>query len=288
MRVLLLGGTGILGTALRRACPSDVLVHAPTRADVNLTDVEAVEQAVRRAEVDWVVNAAAYTAVDAAESHESDARRLNADLPAALGREAAARGIPVLHVSTDYVFSGLATRPWREDDACSPASAYGRTKREGEMRLLESGASALILRTAWLYGATGKSFPRTMWDRARRGEPARVVADQHGAPTSAADLASWCWTLVRSGERGLMHAANAGSTTWADVADRVYAGAGLADAVTRVSSADFASAAPRPRYSVLDGRRLDAALLSAGVAARRSWEDALDQFISELAAEVRT
>lgn len=282
-RVLLLGGTGILGSALQRSRPSDVLVQAPGRAELDLTDVEAVERAVRTAEADWVVNAAAYTAVDAAESHESDARRLNADLPATIGREAAARGIPVLHVSTDYVFSGFATRPWREDDACSPASAYGRTKREGEVRLLESGASSLILRTAWLYGATGKSFPRTMWDRARRGEAARVVEDQQGAPTSAADLASWCWTLMRGTDRGLMHAANAGSTTWADVAERVYARAGLANAVTRVSSAEFAAPAPRPRYSVLDGSRLDAALRALGATPRRSWQDALDEFLSELA-----
>lgn len=286
MRVLLLGGTGILGTALRRSLPNGVTVHAPARSELKLTDVDALERALRNSDADWIVNAAAYTAVDAAESQERDARLVNADLPAVLGREAAARGIPVLHVSTDYVFSGLATRPWREDDPCSPASAYGRTKREGEVRLLESGASSLILRTAWLYGATGKSFPRTMWERARRGEPARVVEDQQGAPTSAADLASWCWALLRSPERGLLHAANAGSTTWADVAERVYARAGLANAVTRVSSAEFAAAAPRPRYSVLNGSRLDSALSALGALPRRSWEDALDEYLNELAAEV--
>lgn len=287
MRVLLLGGTGILGTAFRRARPDAAAVHAPTRAEVNLTDVDAVERLVRETEADWIVNAAAYTAVDAAETHEREARQLNAELPAVLGREAAARGIPLLHVSTDYVFSGFATRPWREDDACSPASAYGRTKRDGEVRLLDSGASALILRTAWLYGATGKCFPRTMWDRARRGEPAKVVEDQRGAPTSAADLARWCWTLLRGDSRGLMHAANAGSTTWADVAERVYARAGMPNAVTRVSSAEFAAPAPRPRYSVLDGSRLDAALRTLEAPPRRSWEDALDEFLDSLEAEAR-
>lgn len=287
MRVLLLGGTGILGSALQRSAPSGVSVYAPSRVELDLRDSDAVERALRSTDADWVLNAAAYTAVDAAEANEREARRLNADLPAVLGREAAARGIPLLHVSTDYVFSGLATRPWREDDACSPASAYGRTKREGEVRLLESGASTLILRTAWLYGATGRSFPRTMWDRAQRGEPARVVDDQHGAPTSAADLASWCWALVESDARGLLHAANVGATTWADVAERVYARAGQANAVTRVSSAEFAAAAPRPRYSVLNCAHLDVALQEGGGPARRRWEDALDEFLDELAAEVR-
>ena len=288
MRVLLLGGTGLLGTALRHSSPAGVMVSAPTRAQLDLTDVDAVERALRNTDADWVLNAAAYTAVDAAETQEREARRVNADLPAVLGREAAARGLPVLHVSTDYVFSGLATRPWREDDACSPASAYGRTKRDGEVRLLESGASALILRTAWLYGATGKSFPRTMWARAQRGEPARVVSDQHGAPTSATDLASWCWALMPSTARGVLHAANAGATTWADVAERVYRRAGSTDAVTRVSSAEFAAAAPRPRYSVLNCARLDVALQEGGGPARRRWEDALDEFLDVLAAEVRT
>lgn len=287
MRALLLGGTGILGTALRRAAPAGVQLYAPTRAEVNLTDRAAVERLLRHTDATWVMNAAAYTAVDAAERHEREAQLLNADLPAVLGHEAAARGISVLHISTDYVFSGMAARPWREDDACAPASAYGRSKRDGELRLLDSGASALILRTAWLYGAVGKSFPRTMWERAQRGEPARVVDDQRGAPTSAADLAAWCWTAMATATRGLLHAANAGATTWADVAERIYARAGVAGAVTRVSSAEFAAAAPRPRDSVLDCSRLDALLHERSAAPRRSWEDALDAFIAELAAEVR-
>lgn len=287
MRVLLLGGTGILGTALRRSMPAGAQVQAPTRAELDLTDVDALERTLRGTDAGWIVNAAAFTAVDAAETQEREARRLNAELPAVLGREAAARGIPVLHLSTDYVFSGLATRPWREDDACSPASAYGRSKREGEVRLLESGAASLILRTAWLYGATGKSFVRTMWERAQRGEPARVVDDQRGAPTSASDLAAWCWTLMAAGERGLLHAANSGTATWADVAERVYERTGANGVVTRVSSAEFAAAAPRPRYSVLDCARLDATLREHAAPPRRSWEDALDAFMDALAAEER-
>lgn len=282
MRVLLLGGSGLLGTALQRTRPAEVTLDAPPRAALDVTDVDALERRLRETDAQWVINAAAYTAVDRAESEEREARRLNAELPAALGRELAARGIPLLHYSTDYVFSGQSPRPWREDDACSPASAYGRTKREGETRLLESGVSSLILRTAWLYGHAGKSFARTMWERARRGESSRVVDDQRGAPTNAADLATWSWTLIRGDHRGIMHAANAGETTWADVAERIYLRLRSSGTVTRVPSSAYAAPAPRPRYSVLDGRRLDAALAAAGAPPRRHWDAALDAFIDEL------
>ncbi len=287
MRVLLFGGSGMLGSALRATAPAGVQIEAPTRAEVDVSDVDAVELAVRSSPAEFIINAAGYTAVDAAEGHERDARRLNADLPAVLGREAAAKSVPLLHFSSDYVFSGHATRPWREDDACAPATAYGRTKREGDVRLLESGADSLIVRTAWLYGEAGRSFPRTMWERATRGETSRVVHDQRGAPTSADELARWCWTLVSRGVRGVVHAANAGATTWAEVAERVYARAGFAAGVTPVSSAEFAAPAPRPRYSVLDCRQLDTALAAAKAAPRREWTAALDEFLSRLAAEGR-
>lgn len=288
MRVLLFGGSGMLGTALRATAPASVVIDAPTRADVDVSDVDAVERVVRGSDARVIINAAAYTAVDAAEGLEREARRLNADLPAVLGREAAAKRVPVLHYSTDYVFSGRATRPWREADACAPASAYGRTKREGELRLLESGAEYLVLRTAWLYGESGRSFPRTMWERATRGEASRVVDDQRGAPTSAMDLARWSWALLGISARGLLHAANSGMVTWADVAERVYAHVGRSDGVTRVSSAEFAAAAPRPQYSVLDCSLLDAALRDAKAAPRREWSVALDEFLARMRFEVRT
>jgi dTDP-4-dehydrorhamnose reductase len=183
-----------------------------------------------------------------------------------------------LHVSTDYVFGGVSDRPWREDDPVAPLSAYGRSKLAGERRLLASGADAVIVRTAWLYGAVGKSFPRTMWERARQGLPSRVVADQHGAPTNAADLAQWCWVLIARDARGVVHASNAGECTWADVAERVYAAAAAPGLVTRVSSDEYPVPAPRPRYSVLDGRRLESLL----GAPRRSWTVALDEFLMDL------
>jgi len=278
MKVLLLGGTGILGTALRATSPQGVAVSAPGHAGLDVTDASAVEAAVAASRPTWILNAAAYTAVDAAESHEAEAMRLNADAPAHLGAAARRHGARVLHVSTDYVFGGVGTRPWREDDPVAPLSVYGRSKLEGERRLQASGAEAVIVRTAWLYGDSGKSFPRTMWERATQGLASRVVADQHGAPTNARDLARWCWALVARDARGVVHASNAGQCTWADVAERVYAAAGKPGLVTRVTSEEYPVPAPRPRYSVLDGTRLESLL----GAPRRAWEPALDEFLADL------
>lgn len=293
MTVLLLGGTGILGSAMRASVPAGTELVAPSHAELDVTDagavaafVDATLEAGARAGAalgdspTWIVNCTAYTAVDAAESHEADAMRLNAEAPGVLGAAARRVGARVLHVSTDYVFGGAGARPWREDDPVAPLSVYGRSKLAGERALQASGAASLIVRTAWLYGAVGKSFPRTMWERARQGLASRVVADQHGAPTNARDLAQWCWALVARDARGVVHASNAGQCTWADVAERVYAAAGVSGLVTRVSSDEYPVPAPRPRYSVLDGSRLEALI----GAARRPWEDALDEFLAGLRA----
>lgn len=288
-RVALLGGSGILGSAMRETVPSGTELVAPSHAELDVTDARAVEAYVdafaragdaHAASSTWIVNCTAYTAVDAAESHEAEAMRLNADAPGVLGEAARRVGARVLHVSTDYVFGGVSDRPWREDDAVAPLSVYGRSKLAGERALQASGAASVIVRTAWLYGTVGKSFPRTMWERARQGLASRVVADQHGAPTNARDLAQWCWALIARDARGVVHASNAGQCTWADVAERVYAAAGAPGLVTRVSSDEYPVPAPRPRYSVLDGSRLEALL----GAPRRPWEAALDEFLGVLRA----
>ena len=278
MKVLLLGGSGMLGSALRASLPAGVLLQAPSHAELDVTDAAALRATFAESRPDWVINGAAFTAVDAAESQQEAATRLNADAPGMIGEAATAVGARVLHVSTDYVFGGAGTRPWREDDPCAPLSVYGRSKLDGERRLLASGAAALIVRTAWLYGRVGKSFPRTMWERATQGLASRVVEDQFGAPTNAADLAQWCWALIARDARGLVHASNAGHCSWADVAERVYAAAGAPGLVTRVSSAEYPTPAPRPRYSVLDGLRLESWI----GAPRRAWAPALDEFLGEL------
>lgn len=281
MRVLLLGGSGLLGSALRAEAPSTWQIDAPPRALLDVTDTDALERALDAGRPDWVVTCAAYTAVDRAESEPEAAQRLNAEAPALLARLCSARGVRVLMPSTDYVFSGQSARPWREDDPVGPRSVYGRTKLEGERAVLASGAPAVVLRTSWLFGGQARSFPRTMWERARAGQDSRVVHDQVGSPTFARDLARWIWAILPLAPTGVFHAANAGRASWSEIAERVYAAAGRPRGITRVASSEYPTPAPRPAYSVLACARLDALLPLP----RRPWEQALDEFLSDLRAE---
>lgn len=281
MRVLLLGGAGLLGSALRASAPAAWHVDAPARAVLDVTDAAAMDCALDASRPDWVLLCAAYTAVDRAESEPDAAQRLNAEAPAAIAKLCAARRVRLLMPSTDYVFGGQGTRPWREDDPVGPRSVYGRSKLAGEVGVLESAAEAVVLRTSWLFGGTARSFPRTMWERARAGQDARVVQDQVGSPTYAKDLAQWIWTLLPLEPSGVLHAANAGQASWAEIAERVYTAAGRPSGVTRVASSEYPTPAPRPAYSVLDCSTLDALLPTP----RRPWERALDDFLSDLLAE---
>ena len=281
MKVLLIGGHGLLGTAFRSAVPSTVALVAPTRTELDLTDDIAVAKALDETRPAWVINCAAYTAVDAAEESEGAAARLNSEAVGALGAAAAERGLRVLQPSTDYVFDGASTRPYREDDAPRPLSTYARTKWDGEQRLRQSGARALIVRSSWLFGRGGKNFPSSMWTHAQARKAVAVVSDQTGAPTSAADLAGWCWELIARDEQGLVHATNSGSATWFEVARAVYAAAGWPEGVTATTTAAYAANALRPRYSVLDCSRLDERIGTR----RRDWRAALDEFLGALRAE---
>jgi dTDP-4-dehydrorhamnose reductase len=284
VKVLLLGGAGLLGSAFRASTPAGVSLDAPPRVMLDATHVDALERALASARPDWVVTCAAFTAVDAAEANAGEARRLNADAVGMLGRLAQAHGTRVLLPSTDYVFDGPRRTPWREADEPAPRSVYAQSKRDGELALIATGAQHLLVRTGWLYGPRGRSFPATMWARARARTPSRVVHDQVGAPTAADDLAAWCWALMARDVRGVLHAANAGATTWFEVAQRVYARAGWPEGVTPVSTAEFGAAAPRPAYSVLDCTRLDALLPGA----RRTWDAALDAYLDALTTETGT
>lgn len=281
MKVLLFGGRGLLGTAFHQSIPSGTTIVAPPRAEVDVTDETAVARAIERLTPDWVIDCAAFTAVDDAEGQEAEAARVNSVAVGALGRLAAAHKARVLLPSTDYVFDGTSSRPYHEDDEPRPLSVYARTKRDGELALLGSGARALIVRTGWLYGRGGKNFPATMWQRAHSRTPSAVVSDQTGTPTSALDLARWSWQLIGLGAKGIVHATNAGHATWLDVARDVYAAAGWPEGVTATTTAAFGARAPRPAFSVLDCSRLDARISRA----RRSWRDALAEYLRHLATE---
>jgi dTDP-4-dehydrorhamnose reductase len=278
MRVLLLGADGMLGRDLATSVPSGAALDLLTLDDLDITDSAALGARIEALRPELILNAAAYTAVDRAETETEQAHRANAVAVGELGRLAARAGARVVHFSTDYVFSGNASRPYREGDPTDPVNVYGATKLAGERALAHSDATWLIVRTQWLFGAHGTSFPRTMWQRAGAGEATRVVNDQRGRPTYTKDLAAAVWRLIERGARGVLHVANAGEATWFDVAARVFARAGRSDLLTPCSTADFPTPARRPRYSVLDTTRAERAL--GGPLPR--WEEAVDRFLSSL------
>lgn len=267
--ILLLGGSGQLGWALASLLALQAPLVAPSRAELDLGDTAALRARLDALRPQGIVNAAAYTAVDQAETQTALAWRLNAELPGELARWAAAHGAWLIHYSTDYVFDGTGSRPWREDDAPHPVNAYGRSKRAGEEAVLESGACALILRVSWLYGLHGANFLKTMLRLGASRRVLRVVADQVGAPTGTGLAAEVSAELVRrlrtapdTCPSGLYHLAPTGETSWYDYAAFVFerareSGWPLAlEALEPIASADYPTAAPRPANSRLDTTRL--------------------------------
>jgi len=271
MRLLLTGKNGQVGFELQRALvPLGDLV-ALDRACCDLEDETSIRNSVRRFMPDVIVNAAAYTAVDKAESDEQRARTVNARAPAILGEEAKRMGALVVHYSTDYVFDGEAEGSYREVDPVAPQSVYGQTKLEGEAALAATGARHLILRTSWVFGAHGANFAKTMLRLACEREILEVVSDQIGAPTSAALIADVTGHAIReinarkSTEMdGVYHLAAAGETTWHDYASHVIEHArskGKAikvppDGIRPIATADYPTPAKRPTNSRLDTHKL--------------------------------
>lgn len=274
-RYLIAGAGGMLGHDLR-----DVLagrdVTALTRADLDVTDAAAVRDAV--AGHDVVVNASAYTKVDDAEEHESEAFAVNATGAGNLADAAASTGARFVHVSTDYVFDGRAIAPYAEDTPRDPLGAYGRTKAAGEELVLRHPSSTIV-RTAWLYGEHGPNFARTMLRLAADRDTVSVVTDQVGQPTWSHDLAEAIVRLVDAdAPAGIYHGTNAGSASWFDFARAIFEDSGLDPARVRpTDSAAFVRPAPRPSYSVLGHD----AWASAGLPAPRPWREALRAAIAE-------
>lgn len=268
MRWLVTGARGMLGrevVALLRDRGEEVT--AAGRSELDVREAAAVEEAV--AGHDVVVGCAAWTDVDGAETHEAEAFAVNATGAENLARAASRHGARLLHVSTDYVFSGEATEPYPEDAATSPRSAYGRSKEAGERAVLGHGQA--VVRTAWLYGAHGPCFPRTIARLARERGSLRVVDDQVGQPTWAADLARVLVELGRKGApAGVFHAVSAGRTSWYGFARAVVATAGLDPGiVSPCTTAEHPRPAPRPAWSVLASTRLE----QVGVAPIGPWEE---------------
>ena len=270
MKLLLLGGNGQVGRELRRALPAlgHVVVATRTGAGGELAaDFDApdgVGELVRRIAPDVVVNAVAYTAVDRAESEPDAAFRVNALAPAAIAQACAATDALLLHYSTDYVFDGSASRPYREDHATAPPGVYGASKLAGEEAIRASGARHAILRTAWVYAAHGRNFLHTMLRLAAECDALRVVADQIGVPTPAAWLADASARIIEQGlpASGIWHLAADGATSWHGFAEAIMDEARAAGLlayrpqVLPLATADYPTPARRPGYSVLDTGKL--------------------------------
>ncbi|MDB5790399.1 MAG: dTDP-4-dehydrorhamnose reductase [Massilia sp.] len=292
MKILLTGKDGQVGFELQRALAPLGSVAAVGRASCDLANEPALRALVREVRPDVIVNAAAYTAVDQAESDQAMAFAINSAAPRILGEEAARAGALVLHFSTDYVFNGEQDRPYTERDRPDPRNVYGLSKYQGELALAEACARHLILRTSWVLGVHGRNFARTMLRLGRERDALGVVADQHGAPTSAALLADLCAHLLRQyGQRqdfpfGTYHVAASGTTTWYDYARFVLGAAGAAgkplnagaDAVRALETQAYPTPARRPRSS-----RLDTALFCTTFGLRLPpWEEGVQHVLQQI------
>jgi dTDP-4-dehydrorhamnose reductase len=266
MKLLISGAGGQLGLALARRLRDEHDVVALGRDAFDLSDASAYRQTLAREKPDVLLNCAAYTAVDRAESEPGMAHVINADGPAHLAHACRDFGMFLIHFSTDYVFDGRASRPYAETDATEPMSVYGSSKLAGEKHIAEVSAAHLILRLSWVYGNDGTNFYKTMLRLAQDRPLLRVVADQSGVPNFTGDLADAVACVLRRpltelrAARGLYHLSSQGQTTWFDFARAIMAGANLQGpvAVEPISTSEYPTAAQRPPYSVLDGSRFAA------------------------------
>lgn len=285
-KILVTGSEGQLGHELHRVLEHD-MPGATTyidRADLDLTDREAVERYLRAGSFTHVVNCAAYTAVDLAEEEKLRCKEANVDIPSNIGRLADELNLKILHISTDYVFDGHAWRPYTEGDKPEPLSVYGDTKRKGETALMGLAPTAMIVRTGWLYSPYGRNFLKTVLRLAEKNGRIGIVADQIGTPTYAGDLAQTISDIIRGHWiPGIYHYANEGVASWYDFAVAVLEESGLGEKarqVVPIASADYPTAATRPFYSVLDKSKIKA---TYGLCIPH-WRDALRRCISQMSS----
>lgn len=285
MKILVTGGSGQLGhevLKLLRGTAHEVI--APARAELDLLAPESIGAVIAQQRPDQVINCAAYTAVDRAESESQAAFTVNRDAAGALATAVAATGGRMLQVSTDFVFDGKQTRPYREEDTTAPLGVYGSSKLAGEQAVLAALPRAVVLRTAWVYGAHGHNFVKTMLRVAGEGKPLRVVNDQVGTPTWAADIARVILRLIDTDASGVLHYTNAGQTSWHGFAAAILEEAQalgfpvLTRAAEPISTSGYPTPAQRPAWSVLDTGRIER-LLSLDIP---YWRDSLVLMLKEL------
>jgi dTDP-4-dehydrorhamnose reductase len=286
--LLIPGGTGQLGRELVARAPAGAEVRAPGSAELDVTNASAVVEAVKTFAgtatlPPVVINTAAYTAVDKAESESTKAFAVNADGPRLLAAACSAHDVPLIQLSTDYVFAGDADSPYRTSEQLGPRGIYGITKAAGEHAVLGSGARGWVVRTSWVYGAHGANFVKTMVRLAASDDPVSVVDDQRGSPTWTADLAGGLFELAElvvsdKEPPTLLHATGGGDTTWYEFARAVFEEVGADPSRVRPSrTEDRPRPAPRPAYSVLSGEEWR----SAGLTPLRDWREALAAAFAE-------
>lgn len=289
--LVVVGHSGQVASELRSLdLPAGWRLSGINRHALDLARPETFERKLAALQPDAIINAAAYTAVDKAETEDELALAVNGHAPGELARVACAWGIPFLHVSTDYVFDGTSVQPYAEDDRPNPINVYGLSKLAGERAVLDCGSRAVILRTSWVFSPVGSNFVKTMLRLAAQRDELSIVADQHGGPTPARDIAS---TLVEIAQHlvddpqapcGIFHYSGQSPTSWADFAAAIFEGADWLDrrpAITKIATSQFPTAAKRPLYSVLDCSRLHRC---HGIE-QPDWRDGLERTLNSLRPE---
>ncbi len=284
--IWLIGNRGMLGTDVEKLLKRRSRPHVMSDIDIDITDYAALRDFAARHDIGWIINCSAYAAVDAAEDEREKAFQVNADGVLNIARVAEEKGAALVHVSTDYVYDGEKSDPYREDDATNPIGAYGESKLAGERNVASAMTRYFILRTAWLYGETGKNFLHTMIRLFGERDEVRVVADQWGSPTYTGDLAAAIMAIVEgnSARYGIYHYTNEGRTCWHEFAVEIYALArryGLVDRDVRIlpiTTAEYPTKARRPKNSYL---LKDKIIRDLGVRCR-PWREALEECIANL------
>lgn len=283
MKILITGAAGQLATELSKILHAESINNCGfTRAELDICDIVSVEEILTREQPDWVINTAAYTAVDKAESEPEAAFAVNCMGVENLATVCKALDIPLLQVSTDYVFSGAQQQPYKEDDSCEPINIYGKSKLTGELVLRKIWDKHIILRTAWVYGNFGKNFMKTMLNVAKQRSELTVVADQYGSPTATIDIAAAILTIVQAKIQhwGTYHFSNQGVTTWLDFANAIflYQNEYLPRPIVKpITTAEYPTPAKRPEYSVLDCAKIQRDYKIVP----RSWQQALQTVIEQ-------
>lgn len=278
MRIVVTGANGQLGQDILKLLEAQHEVQGLVRDQLDITNEGQCLEVIQRLQPEVIIHSAAYTAVDLAETNESEAFRVNADGTRNLAIAAESIGAKFVYISTDYVFDGMATQSYSEDDTTNPQSVYGKSKRAGELHVQAILSKYFIVRTSWVYGVYGKNFVKTMLELVKTRDSLKVVSDQFGSPTYTVDLALFLKKLIETDRYGIYHASNSGVCSWYDFACAIFEESGITMNVEPCTTEEFPRPAPRPRNSAMEHE----AIRVNGFEDLREWRDGLKAFLKEL------